>query len=471
VAVSTPSESMDPLIGAVLGRHRLVRLLGEGGMGVVYEGTHQDLGRRAAVKILHKRYAQSEELRLRFVREGQAAARVRHPNVVHVYDVGVEGSQPYLIMEFLDGEDLGQLLAREGSLSVERTADILLPVVTAVAAAHELGVVHRDLKPENIFLSAERGAIKAKVLDFGISKIVDRERAEPLTGTGAFLGTPQYMSPEQAQGAKHIDQRTDQYSLGVILYQCVTGRRPLEEPSIYALIQRIVRGDFPPPRQLNADLPIAFEALILRAMACDPEERFVSTRALGRALLEFASDRIRAQHADELSFDPLATTASARPLRTSERPRVGTTLGDSIAERDLPAASPSTRRWLGLGGVLLLVAGVSFARSWSSSHSPSAPLLPSVTAISAARPAPEVASAAPATLVPEATSVASTVTSPPAPASPAGVEPKPLVERTHAPASGATKPQTPTSSRSVPSLEPPAVPEQQVTTDPYAAQK
>lgn len=368
---SVPLESLDPLVGVVLGRHQLTRRLGEGGMGAVYEGTHQDLGRRAAVKTLHERYARSADVRQRFLREGQAASHVRHPNVVHIYDVGVDGNQPYLVMEFLEGEDLGQFITREGRLSVERAADLLLPVISAVAAAHDLGVIHRDLKPENIFLSRERGGIKPKVLDFGISKLVNRDEAQPLTGTGAFLGTPHYMSPEQAQGAKHLDHRSDQYSLGVILYQCTTGRRPVDEPSLYALIQRIVRGEFPPPRQLNPELSAAFEALILRAMARAADKRFPTTRALGRALLDFASERGRAHHADEFLVDPLMPTVPSGVVPSSEPPResvpsLGTTLGESVHQRDV-AGAPSTRRWLGVVALAALVGIALLALRWGGS--------------------------------------------------------------------------------------------------------
>ena len=236
------------LAGTVLGRYRLERLLGEGGMGAVYAARHQDLGKPAAVKVLHERYDQSAQTRVRFLREGQAASRIRHPNVVDVYDVGSDGGRAYLVMELLEGEDLRSLIEREAPLSAQRTADLLVPVISALAAAHDLGVVHRDLKPDNIFLSRERTTVTPKVLDFGISKVADEEKALPLTGTGTVLGTSYYMSPEQAQASKNIDLRSDQYSLGVILYECATGKRPLEETSIYALIQRIVRGDFAAPR-------------------------------------------------------------------------------------------------------------------------------------------------------------------------------------------------------------------------------
>jgi len=335
-------------------------------MGVVYEATHQDLGRRAAIKTLHARYAESPPARARFLREGQAASRIRHPNVADVYDVGIYEDQPYLVMELLEGETFGRLITREGRLSVQRTADIMVPVLAAVAAAHDLGVVHRDLKPENIFLCAERNGFRPKVLDFGIAKILSGENAPVLTDTGAFLGTPYYVSPEQAQGAKSIDATSDQYSIGVILYECTTGRRPVEESSAYALIQRIVHGDFAPPRQVNPSLPRAFEAVILKAMARVPKERFATTRELGKALLEFASVGVRASYAGQLSGGP----PSSRSLDASDIPEparsLGTTLGEAAVQRDAPRGGKSG--WPMAGAAALVAAGaVAFVASRSSS--------------------------------------------------------------------------------------------------------
>jgi serine/threonine-protein kinase len=340
-----------PLEGTVLGRYRLVRWLGEGGMGAVYEATHQELGKRAAVKTLHERLAAAPEARQRFLREGKAAARIRHTNVADVYDVGLDGEHPYLVMELLEGEDLGRWLARRGALPVQECADLLVPVVAAVAAAHDLGIVHRDLKPENIFLTRERGGLTPKVLDFGISKLGDADAPSALTGTGALLGTPHYMSPEQARGDKQIDARSDQYALGVILYQCVTGRRPLQGVPLYSLIQRTVHGDFPPPRQLHPALPSAFEALILQAMARQPDRRFASTRALGQALLAFASGAQRSAYGAELGGAPPPSPPLAAPA-------LSTTLGESAHVRAVPGPKPRWRRRLAIGAALLLAAGL-----------------------------------------------------------------------------------------------------------------
>jgi serine/threonine protein kinase len=339
-----PSLSPVSLIGAVLGRYRLERLLGEGGMGAVYAARHQDLGKAAAVKVLHERHDASEQVRVRFLREGQAVSRIRHPNIVDVYDVGSDAGRVYLVMELLEGEDLRSLIAREGPLSMQRTAELLLPVVSAVAAAHEQGVVHRDLKPDNIFLSTERSSIHPKVLDFGISKVSDPDMVASLTGTGTLLGTPYYMSPEQAQTKKNIDARSDQYSLGVILYECVTGRRPIEEPALYQLIQRIVQGDFPAPRQLNPHLSASFERLIQRAMAREPDARFPTTRELGRALLEFASERVRVSYADELLLDGLPHRHAPSNPPAAALIGLGTTLRESVHERDSSGRPAPPRR-------------------------------------------------------------------------------------------------------------------------------
>lgn len=349
----------DPLLGTLLGRYELTALLGEGGMGTVYEAVHRDLGKRAALKTLRSQQPLAGETRQRFLREGQAAARIRHPNVADVYDVCLEGEHPYLVMELLEGEDLSRLLAREGPLSVEATADLLVPVVAAVCAAHALRVVHRDLKPGNIFLATVGNSRVPKVLDFGISKLTDSPPGSTVTRTGAFLGTPHYMSPEQALGARQSDARSDQYSLGVILYECVTGRRPLEGSPLYALMHRTIHGDFPPPREHSPGLSSEFEAVILRAMARRAERRFPTTQALGKALIGFASPRVRADYEAQFSSAPTAPASSERPAGTapvgaSPEPNSephnephsepNSTLGESVQVRPLRARAWQTAR-------------------------------------------------------------------------------------------------------------------------------
>ena len=206
-------------------------------MGVVYEAEHTGLKKHVAIKTLHSTMASDPLIRARFLREGEAASKIRHPNVVDISDIIDDGAFPYLVMEFLEGESLEALIDREVPLPLHRIADLLLPIFSAVNAAHEEGVVHRDLKPANIFLCRQRdGSLVPKVLDFGISKLADYSDTKGLTGTDSILGTPEYMSPEQIRGSRDVTSASDQYALGVILYECATGRLPFTNESMYELI-------------------------------------------------------------------------------------------------------------------------------------------------------------------------------------------------------------------------------------------
>jgi serine/threonine-protein kinase len=263
-------------------------------MGSVYEAIHRDLKKRVAVKTLLPALAASAEAKERFFREGEAASRIRHPNVVDVTDVGAEGPITYLVMELLQGEDLAGLIRRQGPLPFDRAADIMLPVMAAITTAHEQGVVHRDLKPENIFLAtSDFGAMTPKVLDFGISKVLDAVQRAALTGTAVTLGTAYYLPPEQLRGSRQADARGDQYALGAILYECLTGRRAFDADSLYAVLKAVSDGTFPPAHELRPDLPPALEATTVRAMQVEPTARFASVRQLGAALLPFASPSAR----------------------------------------------------------------------------------------------------------------------------------------------------------------------------------
>jgi serine/threonine-protein kinase len=287
------AETLPP--GTSLGRYDIRRLIGRGGMGCVYEAVHRDLKKRVAIKTLLPSLAASDEARIRFLREGEAASRIRHPNVVDVTDVGVEGETSYLVMEFLEGEDLAALIARQGALSIEQTADIMLPVAAAISSAHEQGVIHRDLKPANILLARSAvGGLQPKVLDFGISKVSGDRGTMVLTGTGATFGTTFYLPPEQLQGARQADARSDQYALGTIIYECVTGQRAFEKENLYGVLKDIAEGRYPTPLSRRPDLPPVMDALITRSMSLDPANRFESVKQLGAAMLEFASPQSRA---------------------------------------------------------------------------------------------------------------------------------------------------------------------------------
>jgi eukaryotic-like serine/threonine-protein kinase len=325
-ASTDPADTLPP--GTVLGRYQIVRAMGRGGMGAVYEATHLDLKKRVAIKTLHPAVAALPGARSRFLREGEAASRIRHPNVVDVTDMGSEGGTAYLVMEYLEGEDLAGLLARSGPLSFSDSVDILVPVVAAIAVAHEEGVIHRDLKPENVFMARTRhDGAKPTVLDFGISKISSSGGGSTLalTGTGASMGTPYYIAPEQIRGAAAADARSDQYALGAILYEVVTGQRAHRGETIYEVIHSVGGGLFTLPHVYRPDIPPALEGAILRAMKLEPTQRFPSVQAFGRAILEFASAAIRHQWTPALAGGD-GKQVSPRSAHTTDPQPGGTVL-------------------------------------------------------------------------------------------------------------------------------------------------
>lgn len=265
-------------------------------MGDVYDAMHTGLNRRVAIKTLRRRFLDDETVVQRFLREGQLASRIRHPNIVDVTDVGMIGGLPCLVMEHLEGEPLGHLIKREGAMPLATLIDLLLPIVGAVDYAHERGVLHRDIKPSNIFLARSwNGDLTPKILDFGISKLIDESKENGLTTDSAFVGTPHYASPELMRADRSADGRSDQYSMGVVFYEGATGVKPFtaQGGNFVALAMAICGGEFPPPRNVKPDLPAAFEKVILKAMSLRADERYPSMRALGEALLPFASERAR----------------------------------------------------------------------------------------------------------------------------------------------------------------------------------
>jgi serine/threonine-protein kinase len=298
-------------IGTRFAKYEIVRLIGEGGMGAVYEAIHVELGKRVAIKTLLPAAAGKNEVRARFLREGQTASRIRHPNVVDVTDVGEQDGSPYLVMELLSGEDLSHMLERTGPLALDELLAIMLPVLAGVAAGHDAKIIHRDIKPQNIFLArGPRGAITPKVLDFGISKIATGASAG-LTKTGALLGTIAYLSPEQARGAKYVDERTDQYAVGLVLYEAVTGRRAYDGENPLAIINDIAAGRFELPHRYRSDLPPGFEQVLLRALAVSENDRFPNLYAFGKELLPFASAKTRALTGDTFDHDAASEDSPA----------------------------------------------------------------------------------------------------------------------------------------------------------------
>lgn len=289
-------DSLESLPAGTLGQYRVRARIGSGGMGDVYDAVHVTLDKRVAIKTLRRRFLDDQVVVARFLREGQLASRMRHPNIVDVTDVGVIDGLPCLVMEHLEGETLSQLIRRDGPMELSALVDFLLPILAAIEFAHDHGVLHRDLKPSNIFLTRSwNGEIHPKVLDFGISKLVHESTEAALTTDSAFVGTPHYASPESVRAEKAVDRRSDQYSMGVILYEGATGVRPFaaKSGSFVSMAMAICSGDFQPPRAHCPTLPEGFERVILRAMSLNAEDRFPGMRELGVALLPFASDRAR----------------------------------------------------------------------------------------------------------------------------------------------------------------------------------
>jgi serine/threonine-protein kinase len=271
------------------GKYRLVRLIGTGGMGAVYEGENLLIRRRVAIKILHAGSTGNTDAIRRFEREAQAAGEIGNDHILEVLDLGsLTDGDRYMVMEYLDGETLAARIERHGRLTPHQIAPIARQFLTALASAHVAGIIHRDLKPENIFiLRAKAGrADFVKLIDFGISKF-SRPFAEGehrMTRADAVLGTPCYMSPEQARGARETDVRSDIYSCGVILYESVTGKLPFEGESFNDLMFKIALSDAPSPLTVVPSLDPDFAWLINRAISRDPEARFPSAQNFAEAL-------------------------------------------------------------------------------------------------------------------------------------------------------------------------------------------
>ncbi|WP_394833975.1 serine/threonine protein kinase [Pendulispora rubella] len=278
------------LLGKRIGGKYIVRsVLGEGGMGTVYEAEHVAIGRAVAVKVLHPSQARKKVSVKRFHHEARAAGAIGHPNICEVYDLGeLEDGSPYLVMERLLGETLADRIAREGVLPYDEVLDLITQVLSGLIAAHEKGIVHRDIKPENVFLARRVGCPAiAKILDFGVSKMLPSgDRAEEelhLTRTGMVMGTPFYMSPEQARGDRDLDARVDLYACGVIMYEALTARRPFLAPNYNALLLQILTTSPRPIRELRPNVPDAIERVVEKAMRRSRDDRY-------RNAVDFQSD-------------------------------------------------------------------------------------------------------------------------------------------------------------------------------------
>ncbi len=341
---------------------RLVRLLGRGGMGSVWVADHLALGAQVAVKFMWRVFAENPQFVERFRREAAAAAQIKSPHVAQVFDHGISlDGEPFIVMELLEGEELSKRIKREVSLSPALVAEVLSQTAKALGRAHSLGIVHRDLKPDNLFLLDLEGDVFVKVLDFGIAKMTGDGNMS-MTSTGGVIGTPLYMSPEQLLSAKHVDFRSDLWSLGVVAYHALTGRVPFCGDTVGAVSVAVHAGKFTPPSALVPSLPTSIDVWFERVFRRDPAQRFESAREMSDAFrlaacasgsYDDARARVRASAPDlgagprEASAVPLTPsgTLALEPPRFAARPAgplPGAGTPPLASERQPPAVEPKS---------------------------------------------------------------------------------------------------------------------------------
>ena len=277
------------------GKYRTIRLIGEGGMGAVYEAENIRIHRKVAIKVLHAGVAETAEAVQRFEREAQAAGRIGSEHIVEVLDLGnLPSGDRYMVMEFMDGDSLSGRIQKKGRLSPAELYPIAHQLLAALDAAHGAGIIHRDLKPDNVYLLRSRSGVAdfVKLLDFGISKFnqLSGDSGFGMTRTGAVMGTPYYMAPEQAKGAKDMDHRVDLYAAGVILYESVTGEVPFNADTFNELLFKIVLEEPRPVQQLAPEIDPGFAAIINKAMAREPSARFQTAKDFQLALEHWANN-------------------------------------------------------------------------------------------------------------------------------------------------------------------------------------
>jgi serine/threonine-protein kinase len=374
------------LVGTVLqDSYRLTRLIGAGGMGAVYEGVQLRLNKRVAVKLMMKELAANQEALARFRREAEVTSHLGHPHIVNVFDFGTTpAGASYLVMEYLEGEDLDHRLRRAGQQSLAATTHVVKQVASALAATHAKGVVHRDLKPANLFVLEVEGETDfVKVVDFGISKV--RAATTKLTGASAVMGTPNYMSPEQARGQiDEIDHRTDQWSLACIAYEMLTGRGPFVGESAASLLYQVIHEEPPPIAKRARGIPAEVEKVIRRGLAKKMDDRYPSVTAFARALEAAGSGKAAGARAPE-------QMASVGRAEIETAPSPSTTFSNTASEI-LPDETETPRggskRLLVAGAAAALVAIVAVAALRSGPPTPTATTAQRSAAPAAAAPAP-----------------------------------------------------------------------------------
>src|SRR5258706_11244536 len=337
------------------GKYRIVRLLGEGGMGAVYEGENMRIHRRVAIKVLHAGVAATGEAVARFEREAQAAGRIGSEHIVEVLDLGnLPSGDRYMVMEFMDGDSLSARIRDRTRLTPGETYPIMHQLLEALAAAHGAGIIHRDLKPDNVYLLKSRGgkADFVKLLDFGISKFnqLSGDSGFSMTRTGAVMGTPYYMAPEQAKGSRELDPRVDLYAAGVILYEAITGEVPFNADTFNELLFKIVLEAAKPVEQVVPNLDPAFAAIVNKSMGREPATRFQTAREFQQALEQWASGagpQLMARLAAPAQYGP--PPVAHQPLGTGPYAAVAPAGHQPLGTGQYAAAAPQQHQPLGTG--------------------------------------------------------------------------------------------------------------------------
>jgi serine/threonine protein kinase len=388
----TTEPVRDEMIGRVVGSWRVIKLLGAGGMGSVYMGEHPAISSRVAIKMLHPRFDADERIVERFFNEAKAVNVIGHENIVSILDFNVvDGRRHYFVMEFLHGRPLQALVEAGTPLPLQRAGPILLQCCRALQAAHERGIVHRDFKPDNVFLVDRSDRTDfVKLVDFGIAKLTDSPNAH-LTQTGTVMGTPAYMSPEQAAGESSIDARSDIYSLGVTLFQMMTGKQPFAEagPSFGRILAAHLREPPPRPRAIHPEIPEELEEIILKTLEKNPDDRYETMSELHDALLA-CMERLGVSPELPKAGERQGTSAAKAPAARRSNPAVTPARGATLPQtaRTVAHSGPRPRRItpaviVGAGAALAIaIVVLLFAPPWSSAPKPRKPVPPS------AQPAP-----------------------------------------------------------------------------------